>query len=102
LGMTKRTIGLFVTPIFVLFFMALFVRFATSLGAISGSLAAFVSALLVAYWKPLVSSREISFQWIFPVSLAVGIVVGCCVSLIDRWCVADLALDEFEIPVGES
>jgi SSS family solute:Na+ symporter len=102
LEMTKRTIGLFVTPIFVLFFMALFVRFATSLGAISGSLAAFVSALLVAYWKPLVSSREISFQWIFPVSLAVGIVVGCCVSLIDRWCVADLALDEFEIPVGES
>jgi SSS family solute:Na+ symporter len=87
LEMTKRTIGLFVTPLFTLFFLAIFVPFATQTGAILGSAAGVVSATLVAYCNPLVGlpladEPLISFQWIFPVSLVVGVVVGCVVSLV--------------------
>ena len=82
LEMTKRTIGLFVTPLFTLFFLALFVRFATQAGAILGGIAGFLSAVLVAYWQPLTGLPMISFQWIFPVSLFVGVVTGCLASIV--------------------
>ncbi len=81
---SKRATGLLVTPIFTLFFMALFVRFATAAGANAGSLCGFLTAVLIAFWNPLVESRSLSITWINPAALTVGIVVGCIVSLITR------------------
>ncbi len=82
LEVSKRATGLLVTPIFTLFFMALFVRFATPAGANSGSLCGFLTATLIAFWNPLVESRSLSITWINPTALTVGIVVGCAVSLL--------------------
>lgn len=82
LEVSKRTTGLLVTPIFTLFFMALFVRFATAAGANSGSLCGFFTATLIAFWNPLIESRSLSITWINPTALTVGVVVGCAVSLL--------------------
>ncbi len=92
---TKRTIGLFVAPMFSLFFMAVFVRFATTWGAIFGAVSGFAAAAIVAYWnvivdyvnqwtatsgQPFAAAETVSYQWIFPVSLAVSILCGCAAS----------------------
>jgi SSS family solute:Na+ symporter len=81
---SKRATGLLVTPIFTLFFMALFVRFATAAGANYGSLCGFLTATLIAFWNPLIESRSLSITWINPTALTVGIVVGCIISLATR------------------
>ena len=80
LEQTKRTIGLLVTPIFTLFFLAMFVRFTTQTGAILGAVFAFVVAVIVAYWESL-TGLSISFLLIFPTSLLVGIASGTLISL---------------------
>ena len=81
---SKRAIGLLVTPIFTLFFMTLFVRFATAAGANCGAVCGFLTAVLIAFWNPLVEDRSLSITWINPVALTVGIVTGCAVSLLTR------------------
>ncbi|MBM82222.1 MAG: sodium-coupled permease [Planctomycetaceae bacterium] len=83
IGQAKRTFGLLVTPMFLLFFFALFVPFATQAGTIIGSLAAFVAAFVIAYWNKLTELPIISFQWIFPVSLLVGLSVGGSLSFLE-------------------
>lgn len=81
LVVSKRATDLLVTPLFTLFFMALFVRFATPAGANAGSICGFLSAALIAFWNPLFEQeRSLSFTWINPVALVVGITVGCAVS----------------------
>jgi SSS family solute:Na+ symporter len=77
---SKRVTGLLVTPIFTLFFMALFVRFATAAGTNAGAACGFLTALLVSFWNPLVEDRSLSITWINPTALLVGITVGCIVS----------------------
>ena len=81
---SKRATGLLVTPLFTLFFMALFVRFATAAGANFGSLCGFLTATLIVFWNPLVESRSLSVTWINPAALIVGITVGCIVSFLTR------------------
>ena len=81
LVVSKRVTGLLVTPIFTLFFLALFVRFATSIGASLGAIAGFLTAIAVSFWKPLFDDRAVSITWINPLALTVGITVGCLVSL---------------------
>jgi SSS family solute:Na+ symporter len=81
LAVSKRATDLLVTPLFTLFFMALFVRFATPVGANAGSICAFLTAALIAFWNPLFDQdRSLSFTWISPAALIVGISVGCIVS----------------------
>ena len=82
LEQAKRTFGLLVTPMFMLFLFALYIPFATQGGAILGAVVGFVTSFLVAYWDMLTGWRPISFQWIFPLSLSAGILVGCAWSLI--------------------
>lgn len=83
LAVSKRATDLLVTPLFTLFFMALFVRFATPTGANMGSICGFVAASLIAFWNPLFEQqRSLSFTWINPVALLVGVSVGCMVSLL--------------------
>ena len=89
---SNRIANLLVTPLFLVFFMAIFVPFATSTGAVASMISSSAMAIVVAYWKPLMNYldvepvfwKEISFQWIQPCALLSGVVVGCAVSLLER------------------
>ena len=84
LEQAMRTFGLLVTPIFLLFLFALFIPFATQMGAIAGAITGFLGAFVVAYWEMLSGLPGISFQWTFPVSLGAGCVCGCVWSLLAK------------------
>lgn len=84
LEQAKRTFGLLVTPMFLLFFFALFIPFATQWGAIFGAVAGFGASFVIAYGDTL-GLQEISFQWIFPVSLLLGCLAGSVFSVFERW-----------------
>lgn len=93
-----RVVNLLVTPLFLLFFLALYVPWATTFGAWCGALASGAVAILIAYWEPLsrlpVTGRliallsdvlgveSVSFLWIMPVSLLTGMLVGSLCSLL--------------------
>ena len=100
-AVTTKTNGLLVTPIFGLFFFALFVPFATPIGAVMGTACGLVVAVLVAFSGPIFGFVEvqsldaqgteivkqfdpISFQWVSPASLIVNLVVGTLVSRMTR------------------
>ena len=76
LEISQRTLGLFVTSLFALFFVGLFVRGGTEKGALVAALVAFVTAGCVSYWEPLTGHPAISFQWILPSSLAAAAITG--------------------------
>ncbi|REJ72858.1 MAG: sodium-coupled permease [Planctomycetota bacterium] len=100
LEISQRTQGIMVAPIFVLFFLALFRPGSTQVGAILGAAVSNVTGILVAYWAQLtieikehlfwpdslswMVGQEISFQWILPVSLIVGIACGWLVGGVSR------------------
>jgi len=69
-------IPLLTAPLFVLFFLALFVKWANAGGAWLGLLSSIVTAVLIAYSKDFGLPFVISFVWMMPCSLLVGIVVG--------------------------
>ena len=73
-----KFVNLLTTPLFILFFMAMFIPWATTLGTWSALLATMTVAVGIAYFDWL----GLSFVWIMPVSLIAGIVVGCTVSLL--------------------
>jgi solute:Na+ symporter, SSS family len=74
-----KVVNLFVGPLFVLFFLALFVPFATSAGALSGGMVSILSAFGIAFFGLM----GISVFWILPMSLLVGIVTGVLVSFFE-------------------
>jgi SSS family solute:Na+ symporter len=74
-----KVVNLFVGPLFVLFFMALFVPFASTTGAISGGVISILTACGIAFFGVL----GITVFWILPMSLVVGIVAGVLVSYIE-------------------
>jgi len=80
-----KTVNLFFYPVFGLFFMALFVRFATALGAVLGAIAGATAGILVGYWDVITGQPAVSFQWIGPVSLTVTLAVGLLVARQARW-----------------
>ncbi len=82
IDVTNKTNNLFLPPMFGLFFMALFVRFATPSGAGCGAVAGLLAAFLIAYWDVLTGSEPVTFTWIFPLAFAAHLVVGCLVSLV--------------------
>ena len=97
LEMTQRTLQLYVGPIFLLFFLSLFVPFSTAWGVVAGAVSALLAGASVSSWISLNQTIQslgwtppsewtgivyFSFQWILPVSLIVGITVGCLVSLL--------------------
>jgi SSS family solute:Na+ symporter len=79
---STRTNHVFVAPLFGLFFMALFVPFATPFGTACGALASCAVAIVIAYWDMLTGGPRLSFQWITLFALLVGLGVGCLVSLL--------------------
>ena len=92
LEMTQRIANLLICPIFVMFFMALFVPFATSRGTIVGVILGSFAAITVAYWEPLIGYldveprylKTISFQWIQPVAFVTGLGTALAASLLEQ------------------
>ena len=107
--MTGKTVNLLTTPIFGLFFFALFVKFAKPAGAWAGAICGTITAALIAFSGPIVTllstwgvdpatfgveirpltdepgarwmaDDPISFQWISPIAIVVNIAVGTAVS----------------------
>lgn len=112
-AVTQKTTSLLATPIFALFFFALFVKFAKPLGVWAGAICGICTAAMTAFSGPLVQwlvvnhgfdpatfgtqwkyqlpgpednfiIDPISFQWIGPIALAVNLLVGSLVSLMIR------------------
>ena len=79
---TAKTTGVFVAPLFNLFFMAMFVRFATPFGTIMGSIYGIAVAVIIAFWDMLTGQPGVTFLWIIPVSLVVSIGLSMLFSLI--------------------
>lgn len=81
LDVVVKVTQLFVAPLFVLFFMAIFVPFATSKGTFIGGLISVVMAVAVAFWKFL----GIEVFGIMPAAFFAGVVAGIVASLMDKW-----------------
>ncbi|MBD3630462.1 sodium:solute symporter [Cyclobacterium sp.] len=75
-----KVVNLFVSPLFVLFFMALFVPFATARGTFVGGLLSVAAAVAISFYKFM----GIEVLFILPVSLIVGVVSGSIFSYFDH------------------
>lgn len=75
-----KVVNLFVAPLFVLFFMAIFIPFATSTGTIIGGISSVVMAVAIAFWKFM----GIEVFWIMPAALITGALVGVFISSVER------------------
>ena len=84
-AMTQRTTNLLVTPLFGLFFFAMFVPFARAAGVLVGTIYGVTTAVLVAFsgsfYEVLaggtgLDTTAISFQWISPVALGANLTAG--------------------------
>ncbi len=79
---TNKTANLLVTPIFGLFYFALFVKRANAPGVWIGWFAGTVTAVLIAFSgyffgrDPVTGYDPISFQWIAPAAVVVNLFVG--------------------------
>jgi SSS family solute:Na+ symporter len=78
---TGKTVNLLTYPMFGMFFLAMFVRYATPFGAIVGALYSIAAAVLIGYWDVLTGQPRLSFQWMAPCALAISIAAGCFFSL---------------------
>lgn len=72
-----KVVNSLVAPLFILFFMAMFVPRATTFGTFAGLAASIAVSVGIAFFNVL----DISFMWIMPGSLVVGAVVGVAASL---------------------
>ena len=79
---THKTNGLFVGPLFGLFFLCMFVPFSTAFGAIVGAIYGLSFAFIWAFWDLLTGGPNLSFQWIYLFPFFVHIVVGSLFSLL--------------------
>lgn len=77
-----KVVNLLVAPLFGLFFMALFVRQATSFGTFVGAAAGLATVVAISYWTEFTGRQGISFLWSMPVGLFVQIGVGWVASLL--------------------
>lgn len=76
--MIYKVVNLLTSPLFVLFFMAMFVPWATTLGTWVAGVTSTAMAIAIAFFD----FGGLSFIWIMPASLVVGIVFGCTASLL--------------------
>lgn len=72
LDVVIKVVNLVVAPLFVLFFLALFVPFATNRGTVAAGLLSLLTAILIAFFEIF----GISVLWIMPCALIVGVVSG--------------------------
>lgn len=79
-----KLVNLLTAPLFVLFFLALFVPWASPAGAWLGLLASIATAVAIAYSRDLGLNLGISFVWMMPCSLLAGVTVGTLASALTR------------------
>jgi solute:Na+ symporter, SSS family len=77
-----KVVNLITAPLFGLFFMAMFVRWATPFGTIVGAACGMSTAVAVCFWPELTGRQGISFLWAMPLSLVVEIGVASLASLL--------------------
>lgn len=81
----NKTCNLFVAPLFVPFFMAMFIRVGTNRGTVLGTFFSIVAAVLVGYSEEIFgSSNKIPFILIIPISFLTGAVSSTIFSWLDR------------------
>ena len=80
--LTHKTTGLLVPGLFGIFFMALFVRFATPFGVAIGSLYGAVGAFVIAYWDVLTGLPRVSYQLYMLFELVIQLTLASTFSLI--------------------
>ncbi len=73
-----KVVNLFVAPLFVLFFMALFVKKATVTGTLAGGLTSVAVAVSIGFYNIL----GIGVFWLMPVAFIVGVVTATLISTI--------------------
>jgi SSS family solute:Na+ symporter len=78
LEVTYKLLTLPVAPLFVLFYMAMFVPWSTPFGTIVAATVSMAVAIGIGFFEFM----GLGFIWIIPVSLIVGIVVGMLASLV--------------------
>ena len=78
--MTNRSVNLLVQPIFAFFVLALWVPFATPLGAFLGCVAGIGASVLVSFWSNFTGHVGISYHFIGPVTLTADLAVALAVS----------------------
>lgn len=82
LEITYRVSNLFTAPLFIMFFMAIFIPWATVFGTWLGTLASIFTAIGISFWENIFGVAGPSFLYIMPASLVAGIVIGTLTSLI--------------------
>ena len=82
LEMTHKVSNLLTVPLFGLFFLALFIRWATPFGAIAATGCGIAVSALIAFWDLFTGREGIGFQWIGIGALVVQLPLGCLLSLI--------------------
>jgi SSS family solute:Na+ symporter len=80
LEVTSKLIGVFVAPLFVLFFMAMFVPWASTVGTVTGALIALAVGCSIAFFHAF----GLSFLWIMPCSLISGVSAAAAISAVWR------------------
>lgn len=81
LEVAYKVTNLLVAPLFGLFFMALFVRWATNFGTLVGAAFGLVTVVAINYWDWFTDVPGISFLWAMPLGLVIQAGVGAIVSL---------------------
>lgn len=79
-----KLVNLLTAPLFVLFFLALFVPWANAAGAWLGLVGSILTAIVIAYSHDLGLNLGISFVWMMPCSLLVGVIFGTLGSALIR------------------
>ncbi|HID74402.1 MAG TPA: Na+:solute symporter, partial [Planctomycetaceae bacterium] len=77
-----KVVNLLTAPLFGLFFMALFVRWATGFGTIFGAVVGVIVVAAINYWPDLTQRPGISFLWAMPLGFIAQIVTGSLASLL--------------------
>jgi len=73
-----KVVNLFTAPLFLLFFMAMFIRWATPIGTLIAAAASIAVAVSISFYKIF----DLAMLWIMPGSLVTGIVVGMVASAV--------------------
>ncbi|MEX0642806.1 MAG: hypothetical protein WD468_08910, partial [Pirellulales bacterium] len=81
---SQKVVNLLTVPLFGMFVMAIFVRWATPFGACAAALTGVATVSVINYWTQLTGQPEppISFLWAMPLALFVEIIVGMLASLL--------------------
>lgn len=82
LEVAYKVVNLLSAPLFGLFCMALFVRWATGLGTLLGVAAGLTVVVAINFWEEITGTKGISFLWAMPLSFIVQMAVGMAASAV--------------------